>query len=627
MDRHKIIKFVIIIIFVVLISRAAYLQLIKGDYYYELSEGNRISIRPINAPRGKIYDERGEIIVSNKLSYNLYLMQNEIPPAGSAAEILNKLSEISSLSESRLLVNYNNSGVNTAVEPILLARHLTKKDMVIIAENRDILPGLIVKESSMRDYIYPEKLVHTTGYIGEINKKELISFNDQGYNYRGGDFVGKGGLEEEYEFYLNGKPGAEQIEVNSLGKKIKTIGVKNPKAGNNLILNINFLLQSAVEKILADNYNKLRELAADNEDRSRPTGISAVVMDINTGGILTAVSLPDYSLNLFAKGISSSDYQELINDSLRPMINRNTMTAVPPGSIFKLVTGTAAMQELGVRANTNFYDSSGLFYIPNWSRPFKNWNTYGEGKLDFVKAIARSNNIVFYELGYELYKEYQGEKLSLYAHKYGLGTKTNIDLPSEKSGLVPDNSWKKRTLNQSWYPGDSVNLSIGQGSLLTTPLQIVSMISTVAAEGISYKPQLVKEIRNYDGKILKEFEAEIRIDLRDEIDSSIFSALKEGMHDVVNKSYGIASRHFINFPMTIGGKTGTAQTGGANHGWFGSFAPYKDPQIAVVVFIENGGSSAYSVPIAREILEYYFGFKNYHNNRDKIYYYNPENLD
>jgi penicillin-binding protein 2 len=623
-DRHKIIKIAIILIFIILLSRAAYLQLVRGEYYYELSEGNRISVRPINAPRGRIYDKRGEIIVSNRLSYNLYLMQNEIPPASSVQEILNELSNISSLAESRLLLNYNNSEVDTAVEPILLARHLTKEDMVIIAENKDILPGLLVKESSMRDYIYPNKLVHTTGYIGEINKNELISFNEAGYNYRGGDFVGKGGLEKEYEFYLNGKRGAEQIEVNSLGKKIKTIGIKNPEPGSDLILNINFSLQSAVEKLLEENYNNLRTLAADDEDRSTPTGISAVVMDIDTGGIISAVSLPDFNLNLFAKGISSSDYQELINDPLRPMINRNTMTAVPPGSIFKLVTGTAAMEELGVRANTSFYDSNGTFKIPNWSRPFKNWNPYGEGKLDFVKAIARSNNVVFYELGYELYKEYGGEKLAEYARKYGLGSKTNIDLPSEKAGLVPDDKWKRKNLDQGWYPGDSVNLSIGQGSLLTTPVQIASLISTVAAEGVSYKPQLVKEIRGTDGEIIESFEPEISIDLRSEIKSNVFSALKEGMHDVVNKSYGSASRHFKNFPITAAGKTGTAQTGGANHGWFGAFAPYENPQIAVVIFIENGGSSAYSVPIAREIMEYYFGFKNYHNNKDKVYYYSRE---
>lgn len=627
MDRHKILRVVILLIFIILMSRAAYLQLARGDYYHELSEGNRISVRPINAPRGRIYDRRGEIIVSNRLTYNLYLMQNEIPPDRSTEEILNQLSELSGLAESRLLSNYRSAEPKTEVDPILLARHLSKEDMVIIAENKDILPGLVVKESSMRDYIYPSELVHATGYIGEINEKELGSYNDAGYNYRGGDFVGKGGLEKEYEFHLNGERGAEQIEVNSRGEKIKTIGIKKPEPGSDLLLNIDFSLQSAVEKLLEENFQDLRRKAEEDEELSTPTGISAVVMDVDTGGILSSVSLPDYNLNLFAKGISSSDYQELSNDPLRPMIDRNRMTAVPPGSIFKLVTGTAAMEELGVRASTSFYDSNGTFSIPNWSRPFRNWNPVGEGKLDFVKAIARSNNVVFYELGYELYKEFNGDMLAEYARKYGLGSRTGIDLPSEKKGLVPDDQWKRNQLNMGWYPGDAVNLSIGQGSLLTTPVQIVSLISTIAADGVGYRPQLVNKIRNVDGEIEKEFNPEISIDLRDQIDSSVFAAIKEGMHDVVNKSYGTASRHFDDFPLDAAGKTGTAQTGAANHAWFGGFVPYEDPQIAVVVFIENGDSSAFSVPIAREIMEYYLGLKNHHNNKNKLYYYQKEETD
>lgn len=627
MDRHKILKIAIVLVFSILLARAGYLQLISGDYYYQLSEGNRISVRPINAPRGKIYDRRGEVVVSNKLSYNLYLMQNEIPPESTTEKILAELSELSSLSKSRLMNNYQNSESKSSVGPILLARHLNKEDMVIIAENKDLLPGLLVKESSMRDYIYPEELVHITGYIGEINRQELIAFNQAGYDYSGGDFVGKDGLEKEYEFYLKGEPGAEQIEVNSRGKKIKTIGVKNPIAGNDLILNIDFSLQHNVEKILESNYSRLRKEAKADEDRSIPTAISAVVMDINTGGIISAASLPDYNLNLFARGISNQDYQKLRSDPLRPMVNRNIMTTVPPGSLFKLVTGTAAMKELGVRANTSFYDSNGTFKIPNWSRPFKNWNPYGEGRLDFVRSIARSNNVVFYELGYELYKEYQGEKLAEYARKYGLGTKTNIDLPSEKSGLVPDDQWKKEQLDQGWYPGDSVNLSIGQGSLMTTPVQLVSLVSTVAAEGIAYQPQLVKEIRNSEGQIIKKFKPVVNINLKDEIDNRVFKTLKQGMHDVVNKHYGTASRHFLNFPVTIAGKTGTAQTGGANHGWFGAFAPYKNPQIAIVVFVENGGSSGYAIPVAREIMAYYFGLKNSENQKNRIYYHSRENID
>lgn len=625
MDRHRLLKLLLLFIFTALIARAAYLQILNGDYYYQLSEGNRTSVRPINAPRGKIYDSRGEVIVSNRLTYNLYLMQNEIPPASSVKNILAKLASLSSLSENRLLSNLSSSAQQSVAEPVLLARHLQKKDMVIIAENKDILPGLLVKESSLRDYIYPEYLVHATGYIGEINRNELVSFTKQGYDYSGGDFVGKSGLEKEYEFYLDGKNGAEQIEVNSLGEKIKTIGIKQPISGDSLVLNVNFKLQKSAEEILQKNYQALRKEAAADEDRPMPTGAAAVVLNVKNGAVLAAASLPDYNLNLFAKGISNADYKKLINDPLRPMVNRYIMSAVPPGSIFKLVTGTAAMKELGVKGDTTFYDSNGRFYIPNWSRPFRNWNPYGEGKLDFIKSIARSNNIVFYELGYELYKEFKGEKLAEYAQKYGLGSKTGIDLPGEKSGLVPTDQWKKNNLDQGWYPGDSVNLSIGQGSLLTTPIQIADLIATVANEGKSYQPQLVDKIIDSQGNLVKDIKPLLNIDLSQEIDQNIFKTLKHGMHDVVNKNYGTAYRHFKKFPITVAGKTGTAQTSGsANHGWFGGFAPYQNPEIAVVVLIENSGSSAYSIPIAREIMAYYFGLRNYNNSAAKVYYYSQQ---
>lgn len=626
MDRLKLLKIIVLVIFIMLISRAAYLQILNGDYFLELSEGNRISVRPINAPRGRIYDSRGEVVVSNRLTYNLYLMQNEVPPESSTEEILIKLSKLSSLSQTRLIDNYNNTEVKSYAEPILLARHLSKEDMVIIAENSDLLPGLLVKESSLRDYIYPETLVHTTGYIGEINLSELKKFNEKGYDYKPGDFVGKSGLEKEYEFYLDGIQGAEQIEVDSRGVKIQTLGIKTPEPGDDLILNIDFQLQKAVEKTLMKHYEELRLKAEEDEERSMPTGAAAFVMEVNTGKVIVSASIPDFNLNLFAEGISSEDYRELSINPLKPMLNRTVMSAFPPGSIFKLVTGTAAMEELGVRADTSFYDANAAFYLPNWSKPFRNWNHVGEGKLDFVKSIARSNNIVFYELGYDLYKEFRGDKLAEYAKKYGLGSKTDIDLPSEKRGLVPDNSWKRENLNQGWYPGDSVNLSIGQGSLLTTPVQLAQLISVIASEGKSYQPQIVDKIVSPDGEIVKEIPEKINIDLREEVSKKTFKALKQGMYDVVNKEYGTAHRHFRDYPLDIAGKTGTAQTSTAlsNHAWFGGFAPFEEPEIAVVVLLENGGSSAYSVPIAKEIIDYYFGFKNLNNGSRKIYYYDNE---
>jgi len=609
-----------------MLVRAGYLQIVRGNYYYELSEGNRISIRPINAPRGKIIDRKNRVIVSNKLTYSLYLLPNEIPPAENPKNILKKLSEIASIDYKILLDNYNRSFHEDSLEPIILKRNLAKETMVVVAENNDVLPGIFVKESSLRDYVYPETMVHATGYIGEINKNELIKLNKAGYNYSGGDLIGKAGLEREYELYLRGQTGAEQIEVNSRGRKVKTIGIKSPEPGNNLILNIDFDLQQAAEKLLEENFEKLRREAEDDPKRNKPTGAAAIVMDVRDGSILSITSVPDYNLNLFARGISENEYSSLLNNKLKPMIDRTIMSAVPPGSIFKLVTGTAAVEELGVRADTNFYDSSGVFYLPNWSRPFRNWHYGGEGKLDFTKAIARSNNIIFYQLGFDLYKEYKGKMLARYAHKYGLGKKTGIDLPGEKSGLVPDDEWKQKTFSENWYPGDSVNLSIGQGGLLTTPIQITELIAAIASDGAMYKPQIADKIVDPDGKILVDFKPVLKENLAS-VAPETFAVLKEGMYEVTNKTYGTANRYFKNFPIEVAGKTGTAQTSTENnHGWFGGFAPYEKPEIAVLVFLENGGSSSFTVPIARDIMGYYFGLKNFSNGRKKIYYHSKRNI-
>jgi len=620
-DRFKVIRIALVIIFILLLGRAAQLQLVRGDYYQELSEGNRISLRPINAPRGKIMDKNGKVLVSNKLSYNLYMLPNEIPPNFSPDRLLHTLASLSELKETDLVKTYNKVSSGKKLEPILLKRHMTSELLVKVEENKDLLPGIIVKEASVRDYVYPETLSHVIGYTGEISERELKDLSAAGYDYSGGDMIGKTGLEREYDLYLDGIEGVEQIEINSIGEKVQTLGIKKPRPGYNLFLNLDFTLQKAVEEFLERSVLQLREMAVKDEDMASPTGAAAILMDVNTGSILAMASVPDFSLNLFAKGLSQKDYQNLINNPFNPLLNRATMAAVPPGSIFKLVTGTAAIEELGVRADTNFYDSSGQYYLPGWSRPFNNWHSGGEGNLDFTKAIARSNNIVFYQLGYDLYKKYGGDKLQEYARLYGLGSETGIDLPGEKSGLVPDEKWKEEVFNQGWYPGDSVNLSIGQGGLLTTPIQLIEIIAAIANQGKVYRPRIVDKVVNQAGDLIVDFKPELMHDFS--FDNNTLQILKQGMIEVTNASYGTASSHFNDFPIKVAGKTGTAQTGTftANHGWFGGFAPADNPEVAVLIFLENGGSSSYTVPIARGIFEYYFGLVNKKTDRPHIYYH------
>lgn len=603
-SRLKTVRLIIVIILFLLVLRAGQLQLISGDYYYDLSEGNRISLRPINAPRGKIIDKNGNIIVSNNLSYNLYLLPNELPPGLQVKEVIVRLGEITDFDISSLQKKYNENK-NIYNSSLLLKRNISSKNMVRIEENGEKLPGLIIKDSFMRQYLYDETGAHVMGYIGQINAEMLKKFNEAGYDYSGGDIVGMTGLEKEYERYLKGDDGIEQIEVNSMGNKIKTIGIRVPEPGNNLILNLDINLQEKVKELLLKKFYELRQEAKNDEELTSPTGASAVVLDANNGAVRAMTSIPAFDPNLFSGGIRQKDYTKLQNSLFDPLLNRNTMAAVPPGSIFKLVTGTAAIKYLNVNAETEFVDRNGKFYVPNWSKPFRNWYPIGEGRLNFTKAIARSNNIVFYKLGYRLYKEYGGEVLVKTARHYGLGEKTGIDLPNEKAGLVPDREWKKKKFGEGWYPGDSVNLSIGQGGLLTTPLQLAVMVSSIANDGIIYQPQLVDKITDSDENIVKDIESVARKKLS--FDNKTYDILKEGMKEVANADYGTASSIFGDFPVKIAGKTGTAETGKSNHGWFAGFAPADNPEIVVVIFIENGNSSSNALPVAKEVFKEYFG--------------------
>ncbi|SJZ92918.1 penicillin-binding protein 2 [Selenihalanaerobacter shriftii] len=598
-QRVKYFGIIIIILFVTLIGRSFYLQIILGNKYQKLANGNRIDIRDIQAPRGKIKTKDGRVLVSNRLAYTVSII-----PEKAQEELtltLKKLGEILKVKPTKLRDKIEKKGNHKSV---VLKRDISQEELVIIEESKSELPGVIIDKLPVRDYVYGHFASHMLGYVGEISASQLKEYEQFGYETN--DIVGKTGLELEYERYLQGKDGRKQIEVNNLGQKIRVLGVEQPISGDDLVLNIDFKLQKIVEKNLKNELKKLRQKAKDKnseESQGLPTGGAVVALNPNNGKVLALASAPDYNLSLFSGGISIKKWEELNTNSLRPLFNRAIKSAPPSGSIFKLVTGTAAIEELGITANSQFYDPG--YYKVGGIR-FNNWLTGGQGNLDFIDAIAFSNNTVFYKLGHRLYKT-DKVLLQKYARNYGLGQKTGIDLPNEASGLVPDPTWREKIfskrINQIWFPGYTINLSIGQGNLKTTPVQLVNLVSAVANGGTIYSPQIVDKVINNQGKVVKNFKSQILNKLN--IEKKTFEILQEGMVGVTN--YGTAAYMFKKLPFKVAGKTGTAQTGGNrnNHAWFAGYAPADNPQVAIVVFLEHGNSSSNTLPIAKRILESY----------------------
>ncbi|WP_018247850.1 penicillin-binding protein 2 [Orenia marismortui] len=595
----RLIKFTIIIalIFLLLIGRLYYLQIYKGDIFKELSEGNRTSLRSISAPRGKIYDRNKKVLVSNKLAYTLSIIPNEVDDVDL---LLDKLTELIKLDYQSIKDKISKSNPQKILR---LKRNISREELILLEEYKSELPGIILEKVPMREYVYEQLASHVLGYVGEISASKLDKLKGQGYDV--GDVIGKTGLELYYEDYLQGKEGKELVEVNNVGEKVRTLGIEEPISGYDLVLNLDYDLQSSVEKILKDHLDFLSQKAKSDEDISEPPrGGAVIVMNPDDSSILAMASLPEYDSNVFVGGISQKEWNKLNTDPKKPMFNRAIRTSAPSGSIFKLVTATAGMEELGIKADTEFYDPG---YYETGGVRFNNWATAGQGKLSFLEGIAWSNNTVFYKIGHQLYNK-DKTILQWYAHQFGLGNKTNIDLKNESEGLVPDPEWRrnyfKDRVDKIWYPGYTINLSIGQGNLRTSPIQLVNLVSAIANGGQLYQPLLVDKIVDKDGRVIKDLKPKLLNELP--VSNNTLKIVKEGMKGVT--TYGTARRAFEDLPINVAGKTGTAQTGKGrpNHGWFAGFVPFEKPELAIVVFIEYGSSSANTLPIAKEIIQDYF---------------------
>jgi penicillin-binding protein 2 len=576
----------------VLLSRLWYLQVLAGEEYSKMAEGNRIRQVATEAPRGMIYDREGIVLVDNRPGLAVTLLPGPTPEKD---KVIERLSRLLQLSPSHIKDRLREKKTDP-FSPKVIKSDVGEDVVTIIKERQPDFPGVGIKVEAVRNYYFGSLGAHIVGYLGEVSEEELKQERYKAYSQ--GDLTGKAGVEYQYEDYLKGEKGGQQLEVNAVGQPLRILSSRNPTPGNNLILTLDKNMQQIAEAALAEAIKG----AQAQKFRKAKAG-AAVVLDPRNGEILALASYPSYDPNVFVGGVSAIEWKALNSPgSNYPLHSRAYMSAYPPGSTFKPVVGVAALAEGITSANKTYVDAgtwSGMG--SRWAKSC--WKKSGHGRITFVQGVVQSCDTVFYEIGYRFYKQ-GGELLQQWARRFGLGNRTGIDLPSEAKGRVPDKAWKKGWFksprNQAWFPGDTVNMSIGQGDLLVTPLQLASAYATIANGGIVFRPHLARAIMSYDGKTIKEFAGEEAGRLP--VSASDLGTMRRSLEKVTTE--GTAALAFSGFPVRVAGKTGTAQVYGKDdYAWFAGYAPADDPRYVALVMVEQGGhGGSTSAPAVRRIL-------------------------
>ena len=527
------------------------LQIVRGGYFRSLSEKNRLRLVNLEAPRGKIEDRNGKILASSRLSFNCTAFLSERPSR--IKKSFERLSGILGEDVKTLESRYRKKKAGT-YHSVVLAEDISLEQAVAIEEQLDLMPGLMIETRPLRTYPYAEASAHITGYIGPQTQEE--SEEAEFYGYRPSDWVGTSGLEKSYESYLRGRSGGLQLEVDNKGQYLKVLGVKEPKEGRDLRLSIDADVQQFA-------YDQLKGKRG-----------SVAVMDLASGGLLAMANSPSYDTNLFSSSRGRKEVGKYLKDERSPMMNRAIQGQYPPGSIFKIVTALAALEPKKTTLNSTF-SCPGFMIVGG--RRFGCWKEGGHGRQDLYEAYAHSCDVFFYMTGRAAGPDAIHQK----AVEFGFSLASGIDLPGERKGSVPSREWKKRRLHTSWYEGDTMNFSIGQGYLLVTPMQALGMAATMAMNGQRIKPHLADKI---DGITVAE-----RHSLPLGATPEYIAAVKKGLDEVVNSSTGTG--RLAKIPgVRIAGKTGTAETHKEqNHAWFVGYAPADKPKLAFVVFLEFGG--------------------------------------
>ncbi|GLS26911.1 penicillin-binding protein 2 [Marinibactrum halimedae] len=575
----------------ILIARFYNLQIVHYQDYVTQSDRNRVHVQPLPPTRGLIYDRNGVLLADNRPSYTLSLVKERVKKLDETLSVLSDLVAITDADVEKFKDRLKQR--RRPFEAVPLRYRLKEDEIARLAVNEYRLDGVEVEAQLVRHYPLGDLHTHTVGYVGRINERELSSFDEETYQrYSGTYTIGKIGLERQYEALLLGKVGYQNVETNARGRVLRVLEQTDPIPGENLQLH----LDSAIQKAGIEALNGRRG--------------AIVAVDVKTGGVLAMVSAPSYDPNLFVTGISYKDYKALTESLDLPLFNRAIQGEYPPGSTVKPVNGLAGLHTRVVDSRYKIFDI-GFYQLDGDDRRYRDWKRTGHGHVDLNAAIRESCDTYFYDLAYRMGIDVMHE----FGSHFGLGQYTDIDVPSERKGNWPSREWKRNHRGLPWFPGDSLNVGIGQGATLATPLQLAVMTATLANRGVLIKPKVVSR----HGEIEGSPEVMSQLDVSSIHWDYIFSAMKS----VVHHPRGTAKRINKDLDYTIAGKTGTAQVVGIaqgekydsealkerqrDHALFVAFAPVEDPQIAVSVIVENGeAGSSVAAPVARRVLDSYF---------------------
>ncbi|MFW0862407.1 MAG: penicillin-binding protein 2 [Candidatus Komeilibacteria bacterium] len=570
--------------------RIFYLQIIKGDEFRGLAEGNRIRLQRILPNRGIIYDANGQQLVRNVPSFSVQFVPADLTNDEDELKVLLEVIAHTTGKSIEDLTNIVKDSPEFSYLPTVLVENISYENAVDLRIQSTNWPGIHIVEIAKREYLQGPTFSHVLGYLGKITEKEAENLPE---DYELIDYIGKTGIEKSYEKELRGVVGKKQIEVDNLGKETKILAEQESIKGDNLHLYIDAGLQTK----LSETINKILQ-------RQHLDKAAGVIINPKNGGIVSMVSFPEYDNNIFSTSLNQEQYEELFEGEDRPLFNRSISGQYPSGSIIKPLVASAALEEGIIDRNTSFLSNGGIYY-DIWF--FPDWKAGGHGQTNVIKAIAESVNTFFYIIGIEEYDGREGlglDKMLNYMKAYGLSYTTGVDIKGEAAGFLPDRYWKWEERDEPWYPGDTMHLAIGQGDLLVTPIQMANYIAAIANGGTLFSPHLVKEIVDSEsGAVIISTPQVLN---ENYISKASLDIVKEGMRAAVTSG---SSVRIYTEDYTAAGKTGTAQVGGTAkpHSWFVGFAPYEDPEIAWAIIVENGvEATAAAVPIMDEVLDWYF---------------------